>query len=116
MSNATVTAQGPSLWFSMFLVSLAALGPLSLNIFKPCLPWIREDLAAPIEVIQLALSLSILVAAIAAVCAGLLADRFSRGKVLMACLSLYIGGSLLCALAFVSGIVALDGSGGWVRI
>lgn len=38
---------------------MAAIGPFSLNIFKPCLPFIKADFDAPIEVVQLGLTLGV---------------------------------------------------------
>ena len=64
-------------WLTVILVAMAALGPLSLNLFKPCLPWIRADLSAPLAVVQLGLSLSILAAAVATVVSGCLGHRCS---------------------------------------
>lgn len=81
------------------LVGLAALGPFSLNAFKPCLPWIRLDLGTSAEVVQLGLSLAILASALAAAGYGLGADRWGRRPVVLGCLAVYVAGSLLAALA-----------------
>lgn len=93
------TLDRPSLGFRLLLVGLAAIGPFSLNIFKPCLPWIKASFAAPITTVQLALSLSILAAAVATVAAGPLADIFGRRPVALAGIYLYV---LSCLAATVA--------------
>ena len=97
MHHATLAC--PSLGFRLLLVGLAAIGPFSLNIFKPCLPWIKASFAAPITTVQLALSLSILAAAVATVAAGPLADIFGRRPVALAGIYLYV---LSCLAATVA--------------
>ncbi len=81
------------------LVGLASIGPFSLNIFKPCLPWIKADFGAPITTVQLALSLSIFAAAIASVAAGPIADALGRRPVTFACVYLYVLSCVLGTLA-----------------
>ncbi|OVE81145.1 hypothetical protein BVY03_04460 [bacterium K02(2017)] len=88
-----------ALWFRLVLIGFAAIGPFSLNIFKPCLPWIKIDLQAPIEVVQLGLSLSIFAAAIAAAFSGPIADRFGRRHVILYGIYLFILGSLISAIS-----------------
>jgi DHA1 family bicyclomycin/chloramphenicol resistance-like MFS transporter len=88
-----------ALWFRLFLFGIAAVGPFSLNIFKPCLPWIMADFGASMSTVQLSLSLSILAAAVATVLSGPVADRLGRRPVLLGSLSLYLVGSAGAALA-----------------
>jgi DHA1 family bicyclomycin/chloramphenicol resistance-like MFS transporter len=92
-----------AIWFRLLLVGLAGIGPFSLNIFKPCLPWIKSDLAAPIEIVQLGLSLSIFAAAIATAVSGAIADRIGRQKVILVSLYLFIIGSIISAIAPTAG-------------
>ncbi|MCX4242731.1 MFS transporter [Paraliomyxa miuraensis] len=81
------------------LVGLAAIGPFSLNVFKPCLPWIKATFDAPITTVQLALSLSILAAAIATAAAGPLADVVGRRPVAIACVHVYVIACLVGTVA-----------------
>jgi len=81
------------------LVGLASIGPFSLNIFKPCLPWIKADLGAPITTVQLALTLSIVAAAVATAAAGPVADALGRRPVTFACVYLYVLGCVAGTLA-----------------
>lgn len=104
-----------ALWFRLFLFGIAVVGPFSLNIFKPCLPWIMADFDASMSTVQLSLSLSILAAAIATVLSGPIADRLGRRPVLLGSLYLYLVGSAGGALAptigaLVAGRVLQAGS------
>ena len=72
-----------SFGFKILSVGVAAIGPFSLNIFKPCLPFIKADFDAPIEVVQLGLSLSILAAAVAMAVSGPVVDRIGRKPMLL---------------------------------
>ncbi len=83
----------------LLLMFLAAIGPFSLNIFKPCLPFIKADFDADIQVVQLGLSLAVLVSAVASAVAGPWADRAGRRPVLRASLVGYVASSLACTLA-----------------
>jgi MFS transporter, DHA1 family, multidrug resistance protein len=85
--------------FRLLLVAFTAIGPFSLNVFKPCLPWIRNDFGAPLATVQLALSLSILVAAASTVVSGWISDRLGRRPVLLSATWLYIASCALCAVA-----------------
>jgi MFS family permease len=66
--------------FRLLLLGLAAIGPFSLNIFKPCLPWIRAELDADISTVQLGLSLAMVVAAVATALSGPVADTQRQGS------------------------------------
>jgi len=79
-----------SVGLRLLLVGLAAIGPFSLNVFKPCLPWIKAGFGAPIATVQLALTLSIFAAAVATVLAGPIADAFGRRPLALACVYLYV--------------------------
>jgi DHA1 family bicyclomycin/chloramphenicol resistance-like MFS transporter len=92
-------------WFRVFLFGIAAVGPFSLNSFKPCLPFIQADLGAPMETVQLSLSLSILGSAVATLLAGPLTDRYGRRPVLLASLLLHVGGCVVGATAFDVGVL-----------
>ncbi|MGH6917414.1 MAG: MFS transporter, partial [Geminicoccaceae bacterium] len=91
--------------FMALLAALSALAPMSLQIFVPALPAIQAHFAVSPGTAQLALSLSILANAVAALSYGPLSDRFGRRPVMLAGLALFIVGSLLCALAPTIGVL-----------
>ncbi len=90
---------GMSPGFRVLVVIFAAIGPFSLNIFKPCLPFIKADFGAPITVVQLGLSLSILAAAFATTLSGPLIDRVGRRPVIVGTAWLYMLSSVVGTLA-----------------
>jgi MFS transporter, DHA1 family, multidrug resistance protein len=85
--------------FMALLAAMSALAPMSLQIFVPALPAIQAHFAVSPGTAQLALSLSILANAVAALSYGPLSDRFGRRPVVLAGLAMFIAGSVLCALA-----------------
>jgi DHA1 family bicyclomycin/chloramphenicol resistance-like MFS transporter len=85
--------------FRLLLLGLAAIGPFSLNIFKPCLPWIRADLDADIGTVQLGLSLAMVVAALATAVSGPVADTVGRRSLTIACVWLYVLSCVVAATA-----------------
>jgi DHA1 family bicyclomycin/chloramphenicol resistance-like MFS transporter len=91
--------------FMALLAAMSALAPMSLQIFVPALPAIQAHFAVSPGVAQLALSLSILANAVAALSYGPLSDRFGRRPVVLAGLAMFIAGSVLCALATSIGIL-----------
>jgi MFS transporter, DHA1 family, multidrug resistance protein len=91
--------------FMALLVAMSALAPMSLQIFVPALPAIQAHYAVSPGVAQLALSLSILANAVAALSYGPLSDRFGRRPVVLSGLLIFIAGSILCALAPTIGVL-----------
>ncbi len=85
--------------FMVLLAALSALAPMSLQIFVPALPTIQAHFAVSTGTAQLALSLSILANAVAALSYGPLSDRFGRRPVMLVGLVLFIAGSAVCAIA-----------------
>jgi MFS transporter, DHA1 family, multidrug resistance protein len=91
--------------FMALLAAMSALAPMSLQIFVPALPAIQAHFAVSPGVAQLALSLSILANAVAALSYGPLSDRFGRRPVVLVGLAMFIAGSVLCALAPTIGVL-----------
>lgn len=85
--------------FRLLLMVLATVGPFSLNIFKPCLPFIRATFDATVPEVQLGLSLAVFGSAVASLMAGPWADAGGRGPVLRWSLGAYAVGSLLSMAA-----------------
>jgi DHA1 family bicyclomycin/chloramphenicol resistance-like MFS transporter len=102
--------------FMVLLIAMSALGPMALQIFVPALPAIQAHFDVAPGVAQLALSLSILSNAVAALSYGPLSDRFGRRPVVLAGLAMFMVGSVLCALAptigwLVIGLIVQAGGG-----
>ncbi|MCZ6861166.1 MAG: multidrug effflux MFS transporter [Alphaproteobacteria bacterium] len=102
--------------FLFVLVALTALGPMSMQIFLPALPAIRNEFAVTGAAAQATLSVSMLAIALSTLVYGPLSDRFGRRPIIIFGLVVYLVGSVMCAVApdiwvLVSGR-ALQGAGG----
>ena len=102
-----ITERAVSPGFMALLAALSALPPMSLQIFVPALPTIQAHFAVSTGTAQLALSLSILANAVAALSYGPLSDRFGRRPVMLVGLVLFIVGSVMCAVAPSIGLLIL---------
>ena len=78
---------------------IAALGPLSIDMYLPALPRIAGSLGATQASVQLSLSAYFLGLSMGQLAYGPLADRLGRRRPLIAGLLLYVVGSAGCALA-----------------
>jgi len=85
--------------FIIGLVATTSVGPMAMQLFVPSLPFMARDLAAPIDVAQLALSLSMAAIALANLIYGPLSDRFGRRPILLIGLVLFLIGTAIAALA-----------------
>ncbi|RKE22355.1 multidrug effflux MFS transporter [Streptomyces sp. TLI_171] len=81
------------------LGSLAALGPLTTDLYLPALPELTADLHSTAPAAQLTLTASMLGMALGQLLFGPLSDRTGRRRPLLVGLALYTAASLLCALA-----------------
>src|SRR5205807_6168161 len=66
------------------LITMTAIGPLSLNILMPAVPGLAATLAADPATVQLTLSLFLLGLAASQLVVGPLSDRFGRRPVVLA--------------------------------
>ncbi|NYH16373.1 Bcr/CflA subfamily drug resistance transporter [Paraburkholderia bryophila] len=80
------------------LVLLCALSVLPLSIFLPSLPKIATDLHADYALVGLSLAGYATVAAVLELIMGPLSDRFGRRPIMLASLTVFVIGSLGCAL------------------
>jgi DHA1 family bicyclomycin/chloramphenicol resistance-like MFS transporter len=96
-----------SVGFMALLAALTALAPFSLQIFVPSLPAIQAGFGVSPGVAQLALSLSILANAVAALSYGPLSDRFGRRRMVLTGLVIFAVGSVLCTVAPTIGMLIL---------
>ena len=74
------------------LITLAALAPLSIDMFLPSIPDITAEFAADSATIRLAVTMYLLVSAGAALLFGPISDRFGRRPALIAGMLLYVLG------------------------
>lgn len=81
------------------LVLLTATSVLTLNMFLPALPAMREAFGVSEVVMGRAISLYMLAAAILQLVLGPLSDRIGRRPVILGLLTLYVGASVVCLLA-----------------
>lgn len=81
------------------LAGLAALGVLSTNIMLPSFSSISDALSVSTRELGLTLSAFFLIFALGQLVVGPLSDRFGRRWLVLGGLVLFLGGSLLCALA-----------------
>ncbi|MFJ1791474.1 multidrug effflux MFS transporter [Kitasatospora griseola] len=81
------------------LGSLAALGPLTTDLYLPALPELTADLHSTAPAAQLTLTGSLLGMALGQLLFGPLSDRIGRRRPLLVGLAVYTAASVMCALA-----------------
>jgi MFS transporter, DHA1 family, multidrug resistance protein len=84
---------------SALLTCMVGLGALSTDMYLPMLPAIGREFSAPVPSVQLTLSVFMYGFAFSQLAYGPLSDRFGRRPVLLAGITLYLIGSIACALA-----------------
>jgi DHA1 family bicyclomycin/chloramphenicol resistance-like MFS transporter len=103
----------------VILGGMAALGPLSVDMYLPAFPELRETFGASASAVQLTLTSSLLGLGLGQLLIGPLSDARGRRAPLLAGLAAYVCASLLCAVAptvealaglrFVQGFAAASG-------
>jgi DHA1 family bicyclomycin/chloramphenicol resistance-like MFS transporter len=95
--------------------SLIALGPLTISMYLPALPVITTDLLTTQATVQLTLAGTLLGLAGGQLVVGPLADAFGRKRPLLVGAGVYVGASVLCAvapnIAVLGGLRVLQGAG-----
>jgi DHA1 family bicyclomycin/chloramphenicol resistance-like MFS transporter len=89
----------PRWYFFIALVSVTFIGPLSLHLFIPAMPAVKEAFEVSTGMTQLTMSLAMLSMAFFTVAYGGLSDRFGRKRVLLSGLVLFTCGAVACMLA-----------------
>jgi len=89
----------PRWYFFVALVSMTFIGPLSLHLFIPAMPAVKEDFGVSTGMAQLTMSLAMLSMAFFTVAYGGLSDRFGRKRVLLGGLVLFTSGAAACMAA-----------------
>ena len=90
------SARAESRLTTAILITLAALAPLSIDMFLPSIPDITAEFSADSSTIRLAVTLYLLVSAAASLFFGPISDRFGRRPALIAGMVLYVLGGILC--------------------
>ena len=119
--NQEVITRSKRIWMAIVLGSLAAFGPLSIDMYLPALPNIAKGFGTSPSFVQLSLTFFILGLASGQLLTGPISDVFGRRKPLLIGLIAYFIASLLCvfspsiwALIILRFIQGLAGSAGIV--
>jgi MFS transporter, DHA1 family, multidrug resistance protein len=94
-------------WLTIFLGTLAALGPLAIDMYLPAFPRIAEAFGTQVSDVQRTLASYFVGLALGQLFYGPLADRFGRKPALYLGLSLFALASMGCALARSVGALAV---------
>jgi DHA1 family bicyclomycin/chloramphenicol resistance-like MFS transporter len=99
MNDLYASARSRRLWLAFVLGSLAAFGPLSLDMYLPALPLLENDLHSSTSLTQLSLTACLLGLALGQLIAGPISDIRGRRIPLLIGLGIYVLSSILCALS-----------------
>ncbi len=112
------SARAESRLTTAILITLAALAPLSIDMFLPSIPDITSEFAADSATIRLAVTLYLLVSAGAALVFGPVSDRFGRRPALIAGMAFYVLGGVICWISISAPMLVggriVQGFGGGV--
>ncbi|MFD0698852.1 multidrug effflux MFS transporter [Paenibacillus sp. GCM10027628] len=107
------------LWIAMVLGSLAAFGPLSLDMYLPALPVLAHDLHTTTSLAQMSLTACMLGLSLGQLIAGSISDVRGRRMPLLTGLVIYALSSILCVfsssiwmflgLRFIQGLAGAAG-------
>jgi DHA1 family bicyclomycin/chloramphenicol resistance-like MFS transporter len=89
----------PRWYFFVALVSMTFIGPLSLHLFIPAMPAVKETFGVSTGMAQLTMSLAMLSMAFFTVAYGGLSDHYGRKRVLLGGLVLFTCGAASCMAA-----------------
>ncbi len=87
------------LWLTIFLGTLAAMAPLSTDMYLPSLPFMPEEFGVGISVIQLTLTMTMAGMAIGQIFAGPISDMKGRRLPLVIGMGIFALSSLVCVFA-----------------
>ncbi len=104
------------LHLTLVLGALAALGPLSIDMYLPAFPSVARSLSTSVAAVELTLATYLAGFALGQLAYGPLADRFGRRRPLLAGLALYLVSAAACAaapsLALLAAARFVQGLGG----
>ncbi|MFF3556829.1 multidrug effflux MFS transporter [Streptomyces tsukubensis] len=98
-------ARRAGLLVTLVLGGMAALPPLSMDMYLPALPAVTDSLSASAATIQLTLTTCIAGLALGQLVAGPLSDRWGRRGPLLIGMVVYVVATALCALAPGAGVL-----------
>ncbi|SNT72542.1 MFS transporter, DHA1 family, bicyclomycin/chloramphenicol resistance protein [Paracoccus seriniphilus] len=84
----------------LLLIVLGAFPPLTMDLYLPALPQMAENFSTSHGMVNLTLGAYMVAFAVGMLFWGPLSERTGRKPILFTALAMYIGASLLCALAF----------------
>ena len=87
------------LWLTVFLGTLAAMAPLSTDMYLPSLPFMPEEFGVGISMIQLTLTMTMAGMAIGQIFAGPISDMKGRRLPLIVGMGVFALSSLVCVFA-----------------
>ncbi|MGE7472601.1 multidrug effflux MFS transporter [Bosea sp. NPDC003192] len=97
------------------LVAISTLQPIALNMLAPATPALARNFATSYATIQLTLTLFLVAVALTQLIVGPLSDRYGRRPCVIAGTAVFMGGSVLGALADSAGTLlfarVLEGAG-----
>lgn len=103
------------------LISMAAIGPLAMNMLVPSMPGLQTTFQVSSGVVQMTLTIYLAGLAVCQMVYGPLSDRYGRRPMLLAGLALFVAASIACALAtsiemliVARGVQAIGGSAGMI--
>lgn len=96
---AAVLSPKRRLWMAAVLGSLAAFGPLTIDMYLPSFPSISDDLQTSASLVQLSLTACLLGLAIGQLVMGPMSDVRGRKGPLLGALAAFFVASILCAVA-----------------
>jgi MFS transporter, DHA1 family, multidrug resistance protein len=99
ITNAGTITRSKRIWIAMVLGSLAAFGPLSIDMYLPALPILADYFHTSPSFIQLSLTFFLLGLSVGQLFAGPLSDIHGRRKPLLIGLVIYLVVSFLCVFS-----------------
>ncbi|WP_252312954.1 Bcr/CflA family efflux MFS transporter, partial [Sinobaca sp. H24] len=96
---AAVLSPKRRLWMAAVLGSLAAFGPLTIDMYLPSFPSISNDLQTSASLVQLSLTACLLGLAVGQLVMGPMSDVRGRKGPLLGALAAFFVASILCAVA-----------------
>ncbi len=95
----------PDARFAIALTAVSLIGPLSIHMFLPLMPAVKEAFGISSALVGLTFSITLFVIAIATLLYGGLSDRFGRRPVMLVGLGLFLAGTLMAALSVGIGML-----------
>jgi MFS transporter, DHA1 family, multidrug resistance protein len=97
--NAAPNRPLPHRLLIVLLAAISAAGPVAMNIYLPALPAVRAQFGASVAEMNTTVSVALVAYAIGILLYGPASDRYGRRPVIMAGLTIFALGNLLCLLA-----------------